>query len=239
MFRRLRLLAVALIAAAAVFAAGAAAEMPSNRDAPTVTTVAAPVVGQPLVGNNGTWLYDDGSACRDECRYAFAWQRCDGAFACEPIAGALERIYRVAPADVGRSLRVAVTATKYDCNARGVDCRNVTRTALSTPTAPVPAPPPAPVRLTIAGVSVVPGARRTLVVRLRITDGVGRAIRSGRVRVSTPSAASSARIRSDGSARVTLRRPTRASASLSIRADRPGDPTAVPVLLAVRVPLPR
>jgi hypothetical protein len=236
MFRRLRLLALALVGAAVLFASAAAAEMPSNRERPTIT--AAPVVGQPLVGNNGAWLYGDGSACRDECRYAFAWQRCTPGDGCSAIPGALQRNYLVGASDVGRSLRVAVTATKFDCNAINQDCREVSRTALSPQTPRVLAPPPPPVRLAIAGLSVSPGAGRVLSVALRITDGKGNAIRGGRVTVRSAASSRSARIRSDGSARVVLPRTRRLSVALSIRAERPGDENAVPASLAVRVPLP-
>jgi hypothetical protein len=237
MFRRLRLLAVALLSATAVFASAAAAEMPSNRDAPTITAVPAPVVGQPLLGNNGTWLYVDGSACRDECRYSFAWQRCIPGSRCEAIAGAFQRAYRVGSEDVGRSLRVAVTATKLDCNAINQDCREISRTALSAPTPPVATPAPPPLRLAIAGLTVSPRAGGRLLISVRITDGNGRAVRGGRVIVRGRGFEHSARARADGSARLVLRRPKRLSVALAIRADRPGDTRAVPATLVVRVPL--
>jgi hypothetical protein len=239
MLRRLRLLALVLIAAATVFTAGAAAEMPQNRDAPTITAVAAPVVGQPLTGNNGTWLYDNGSACRDECNYAFAWQRCIPGGACAQIPGALQRTYVVGAADVGRTLRVAVTATKYDCNAHGVDCRNVSRTALSTQTPPIPAPAPPPVQLTIAELTVAPRGRAALLVALRITDGRGRSVAGARTIVRSAGSTHVQRSGPDGWARLVLRRPKLSSVPVAIRVDRPGDPRALPTSLVARVPLGR
>lgn len=111
--------------------------MPHNNGTPELTGRAA--VGWGVVGHNGSWLYDNGSACGAECSYAFAWERCllD---VCVPIAGAIGRVYKVRSVDVGSRLRVVVTATKYDCGASGADCRWVTRAAASSQTSVVPKP---------------------------------------------------------------------------------------------------
>jgi hypothetical protein len=220
-----RLLVLALIAATAVFASAASAEMPQNRDAPTITGDASPVVGQTLLGNNGTWLYADGSSCRSECQYTFAWFRCGAGGDCAPIPGGRERAYRVAPADAGRGLRVAVTATKHDCNAHGQDCRLVSRTAVSSQTPPVAAPVPPPLKLTIARVAVDRAPRGRLVVSVRVTDGEGRAVGGARVTVRGGSAVTG----STGAARVTVRA---RSVALTIRAERAG---AEPAVLEVRL----
>lgn len=225
----LHLLVLALLAAAAVFVPAAAAEMPSNRDAPTITGAGGPVVGQILLGNNGTWLYADGSACRGECTYAFAWQRCGPGGDCATILGGGERAYRVAPADAGRSLRVAVTATKYDCNAHGQDCRNVSRTAVSAQTPPVAAPAAPPLQLAIAGVAVERATRGRLVVAVRVEDGEGRAVRAARVTVRGVSGLTA----SAGVARVAIRA---SAAALPIRAEKPGARAA---FLEVRLPRAR
>jgi hypothetical protein len=222
-----RLIALALLAATAVFASAALAEMPSNREAPTITEADGPIVGEVLLGNNGTWLYADGSSCRGECEYAFAWFRCAPGRDCAAIPGGTQRAYRVGPADVGSGLRVAVTAKKYDCNAHGQDCRHVSRTAVSPQTASVAAPTQQP-RLTIARV-VVERARRGVVVAVRVTDGDGRAVRGARVTVGRGTALTG----SSGSARVAVRT---ASAALSIRAEKPGTEAAV---LDLRVPAAR
>jgi hypothetical protein len=228
----LRLLVLALLTATAVFASAAAAEMPSNRDAPTITEADGPVVGEVLLGNNGTWLYADGSSCRGECEYAFAWQRCGPGGDCAAIPGGGVRAYRVASIDVGRSLRVVVTATKYDCNAHGQDCRHVSRTAVSQQTPPVAAPVAPPLRLTIAGIGVE-RVRRGLVVAVRVIDDRGRAARGARVTVRGASALTG----TTGSARVAVRSVPRVSAVvLSVRAEKAGAESAA---LQVRLPLAR
>jgi hypothetical protein len=135
----------AVIAAAltALAAAGAAhAEMPQNRGAPEVSGRAA--VGWGVVGHNGTWLYQDGTACGAECLYSFAWERCN-ARGCRPIAGAINRVYKVRAVDVGSRFRVVVSATKYDCGewnyAAGTqECRWVTSRAVSAETTVVQRP---------------------------------------------------------------------------------------------------
>lgn len=133
---------IATIAAALAVAGAANAEMPQNRAAPELTGRAA--VGWGIVGHNGTWLYDDGTACGAECSYSFAWERC-GPAGCHAIAGAAAQVYKVRAVDVGFRLRVIVSTTKYDCGnwnyAAGTqECRWVTRLAASVQTAVVPKP---------------------------------------------------------------------------------------------------
>jgi hypothetical protein len=127
---------VVLIALALAIVGAARAEMPYNNGAPEVTGRAA--VGWGVVGHNGAWLYADGSSCGAECTYTFAWERCRSA--CVAIPGATSRVYKVRAVDVGARLRTVVSATKYDCNAHGVDCRWVTRVATSPQTDVVPKP---------------------------------------------------------------------------------------------------
>ena len=222
----LRLLLPAALVAGAVFASAAAAEMPENRDAPTITDAGGPVVGQLLNGNNGTWLYADGSGCRDECRYSFAWYRCIPGGPCSAIPGGVARSYRVGPADAGRTLRVRVTATKNDCNAIGQDCRLVSRAATSAETAPVSAPAALPARLAIAGVAVERGSRRTI-VGVRVVDERGLAAPGARVTIRGARPAATG---ATGVARIVLRGPARL---LAIRAERTGAPAAS---LSVRLP---
>lgn len=234
---RLHLFMLPLLAGAALFAPGAAAEMPQNREAPTITTAASPVIGQTLLGNNGTWLYVDGSPCRGECQYSFVWQRCAGAGDCTTIPGGDRRAYRVNPADVGRSLRVAVTATKYDCNAIGQDCRNITRTAFSPQTATVERPSETDTRLTIARVAAARAARGRLAVAVSVAGERGRPAVGARVTVRSGRTVRTAVVGSSGVARVLLRVRTRATAvGLSVRADGAG---AAPARLDVRLPLSR
>jgi hypothetical protein len=125
-----------------------------------------------------------------------------------------------------------VTATKFDCNAIGQDCRNVSRTAVSAPTPPVAAPTAPPVRLAIAGVSVE-RARRGLVVAVTVKDDRGRAVSAARVTVGRGSALTG----TTGAARVAVRPGSRPSAvTLSVRAEKAG---AEPAALQVRLPLAR
>jgi hypothetical protein len=222
---RTLLLFVPAALAFAVFVSAAAAEMPENRDAPTITEAGGPVVGQLLNGNNGTWLYADGTGCRDECRYSFVWFRCIPGGPCAAVPGGATRAYRVALADVGRTLRVAVTATKHDCNAIGQDCRLVSRTAVSAETEPVaPASPPA--RLSIAHVGVERATRGRLVAVVRVADERGRGAAGVRVTVrgARPDVTDAA-----GVARVAVRAGT---ALLAIQAERVG---AAAATLTVRL----
>lgn len=80
-----------------------------------------PVVGETLTAQEGTWT---GSPDR----YTYQWRQCDAAGSnCAAISGATGKIYGVRSADVGRTLRVEVTAV----NPRGRS------TAISNATAAV------------------------------------------------------------------------------------------------------
>jgi hypothetical protein len=133
--RRLLGIGAAVFLAAAGFATVAAAESPRNSQQPSISGTAD--VGQTLTGANGSWLFNDGSACTD-CTYSFQWQRSADGYFFVDISGAAAQTYTVTAADRGYYLRVAVTATRYDCNARGVDCRWVSVTAYSSRTSVVP-----------------------------------------------------------------------------------------------------
>jgi hypothetical protein len=62
-------------------------------------------VGQTLSASTGTWSENPTS-------YEYQWQRCNSAGAgCVPISKATTSTYTVASADVGGTLRVAVTAS--------------------------------------------------------------------------------------------------------------------------------
>jgi hypothetical protein len=133
---------IATIAITLALAGVARAEMPQNRGAPEVTGRAA--IGWGVVGHNGTWLYDDGTACGPECAYTFTWERCN-ARGCNALVGATSRVYKVRAVDAGYRFRVIVTTTKYDCGAHNtqtgqIECRWVTRAAASPQTEVVPKP---------------------------------------------------------------------------------------------------
>ena len=81
----------------------AAVSPPANTGAPTISGAATQ--GSALTASSGTWTNSPGS-------YAYRWQRCNAAGAsCASISGATAQTYTVAPADVGSTLRAAVTAT--------------------------------------------------------------------------------------------------------------------------------
>lgn len=76
--------------------------VPKNTAPPTIT--GSPVVGETLTASTGTWSGGRSS-------FTYQWQRCDAAGAsCTSIAGASGQRYVVADADLGSTLRVAVTA---------------------------------------------------------------------------------------------------------------------------------
>lgn len=125
--RRARPVAAAALAAAALTAlllplAGTARtqQAPSNTSPPTISGSA--VEGQTLAASSGSW------SGATPMTFAFQWQRCNAEGAeCAAIAGATGTTYTLGNADVGRRLRVLVTAT----NAEG------TASALSEATAVV------------------------------------------------------------------------------------------------------
>jgi hypothetical protein len=147
------LLLLALAAVTLVFPLTTRAESP-NINTPASISGSA-VVGGSLTAHNGTWLYGDGSSCQSDCVYTYQWQRCTpDQSTCNDIGGSTGRFYTVQGADAGSRLRAMETVTKYDCNAHGVDCRYVSKSAPSmmtevvpgsAPTTPTsPAAPPTP-----------------------------------------------------------------------------------------------
>jgi hypothetical protein len=114
----------------------AAASTPS----PPVNTVrpsisGTPQSGQTLTANRGTWTG------AQPISYAYAWKRCDTNGAnCATITGATGSTYVATSADVGRTLRVSVTAT----NSVGSDTvtSNPTTVVQGTATPPANTSPP-------------------------------------------------------------------------------------------------
>jgi hypothetical protein len=93
---------------------------PPNTAPPTIT--GSTVVGQTLTASTGTWT---GSGIT----YAYAWSRCDAAGAgCTAISGATLSTYTLVSGDVGRTIRVAVTAT----NTTGSNTVTSAQTAVVT-----------------------------------------------------------------------------------------------------------
>ncbi len=78
---------------------------PVSTGVPVVSGSASVSVGQTLSASTGSWSGSPSS-------YAYAWERCDSSGgSCAAIAGASGSSYVVAAADVGATLRVAVTAS--------------------------------------------------------------------------------------------------------------------------------
>lgn len=157
---------------------------PTNVTEPSISGSAA--VGNRLTANRGEWVGDT------PITYGFQWLRCNQAGDnCGEIASATDNQYVVVDGDVGRTLRVRVTA-RNDVGTRSV---------ISNPTGVVgsnqpPPPPPGsslPVedlkaagdRLVIASVQFSPNpvTSRTapITVRVRVTARGGRPVRGALV----------------------------------------------------------
>ena len=96
------------------------AKAPQNTAPPTVSGTTE--VGSALTTSNGTWS-------NSPTKYTYAWERCDEhGNKCSTISGAVSATYTLTTADVGTTLRAAVTAS----NGTG------STTATSVPTAIVP-----------------------------------------------------------------------------------------------------
>jgi hypothetical protein len=137
------LLLLALAALTMVFPLATRAESPNVNTSASISGSA--VVGGSLTAHNGTWLYGDGTSCQSDCVYTYQWQRCTpDQSTCNDIGGSTGRFYTVQAADAGSRLRAMETVTKYDCNAHGVDCRDVSKSAPSGMTEVVPGSPSSP-----------------------------------------------------------------------------------------------
>jgi hypothetical protein len=166
---------------------------PQNTALPAITGTAA--TGQTLTATTGTFSGDQ------PITYAFQWQRCDTAgAACVPIGGATAQTYVPATPDVGRTIRVVVTATNTLGSAN----------ATSAPTAVVRVGlPPGAIRLPSGLISIpvtsvtdlqrlvirrvafspipVRSRQTTITVRARVFDTRGFVVRGALVFVrSTP-----------------------------------------------------
>lgn len=210
---------VAAALAALVPAAPARAEMPANRDAPTITGPA--LVGEVMLGHNGTWLYADGSACGPECTYRFRWERCS-ASGC--TTASTNRGYRPRLADLRRGLRVHVTVTKYDCGewnyAAGTrECRFDTRTAASAPVTIIARGRVAAARVAWPARLRIERVVRGRTLRVTVGDTLGRLVRGATVSVRGRRAVLARRTtNADGTAVVPVR--ARDARTVTARAGR-------------------
>jgi hypothetical protein len=242
--RKLQLLLVAgfasgLTALAAVVAMADAqpAVVPKNTEAPAVVGTAQD--GELVAAKDGEW---DGT---DPMTFTYQWQVCDGAGGnCANINGATGKVYRIATADVGRRLRVQVTAK----NASG------SKTVAAEATAPVVRPTGAtrlqdgkysipaasvkqPYRLVLSGLQFTPTvlrSRQTFTGRFRVTDNRGYVVRDAIVLVTGVPlgwifASQEVRTNVDGYAQIQLQPTTRlrlvrgGSMVMFIRARKEGD----------------
>jgi hypothetical protein len=153
----------------------------SGTSAP-VNTVRPAISGTPQPGEELTTT--TGSWSNGVRTYAFQWQRCDAAGAnCHDVTGATGRTYGVRSADLGGTIRVAVTAT----NIVGSNTATSDRTeVVKTGTPPATSPGNHRPTLTILSVRFV-GARAY--VRFRVCDDSRRnlAITERDVKAGVPS----------------------------------------------------
>jgi hypothetical protein len=131
------LIVFGVFAAGAVSAPQAGQEMPTPRSGPSVAGTAQE--GQTLEARGGQWLYADGLDCNsrpaEPCKITWLWQRCNPqATSCGDIPGATSTSYLLTAADVGGRIRVVQTLTKNDCDAHGLNCRDVGSSQVSAPT---------------------------------------------------------------------------------------------------------
>ncbi len=127
---------------------------PVNTAAPAIS--GTPQTGQTLTASQGTWTSDT------QPTYAYQWQRCDSSGNnCAAITGATTNTYVVQDADLGKTIRVTVTAT----NPSG------STSATSSQTAAVTQPGPAGGIKLSNGKTSIPASSETATDRL-IIDGV-------------------------------------------------------------------
>jgi hypothetical protein len=108
-----------------------AAAVPGNTALPTISGTAKD--GQTLTSTTGTWSGSPTS-------YARAWQRCDTAGAnCVAISGATATTYLLTSTDVGKTIRVKVTATNASGSANATSAATATVTAAAPVNTAVPA----------------------------------------------------------------------------------------------------
>jgi hypothetical protein len=102
------------VIAAAVVVSGAGARAttaPANATPPTVSGTARQ--GQTLTASSGSW------SGTPTISYAYLWQLCNaGGSGCNAISGAHSATYTLVAGDVGRTVRVRVTATNGDGSAQ-------------------------------------------------------------------------------------------------------------------------
>jgi len=213
--------------------------LPVNTSIPLVT--GSGLTGSTMTAQPGTWTG------RQPIRFSYQWLRCNNAGGeCAAIAGATGRTYRLTSADVGRKVRVNVTAR----NAIGA----VTVISGESAVVDVPLPPgavrlgsgaisipvtsvPADHRLVVSRVGFSPNPvtsrRQALTVRVLVRDTRGYVVRDALVLIrSTPRVSSGGRLVTATDGWVTFRLqplarfPLRKQGNVQffVKAYRSGDP---------------
>jgi hypothetical protein len=169
------------------------ATAPSNSSPPTIA--GTPQDGQSLSAGNGSWNGTQPIA------NTYQWQRCDqNGASCADVAGATAQTYKLGSADVGRTVRVVVTAS----NAGGRSSASSAPTGVVQPAGPadqielpsgqtsIPATSVAPPeRLIVDSVRFTPNPVRSraapITVRVHVSDTRGYVVRGALVFLrSTP-----------------------------------------------------
>ena len=153
---------------------------PGNTSPPTISGTAA--VGEQLTANEGGW-----SGAPD--RFGYQWQQCDANGSnCSSIAGATGKIFGVRSADLGRTLRVAVTAINPRGRTTAVSNATPTvRPAIGGGTGPaIPVSSVSlPDRLVASAATFSPSAIRNrtdlMTMRVRVNDTRGRLVQGALV----------------------------------------------------------
>jgi hypothetical protein len=213
--------------------------------------------GKTISASTGSW-----QSAGSISSYAYAWQRCDSHGAnCARIDGATKSSYALGAADVGHTIRVAVTATSaFGSTVASSDPGAVVVAAAGAGATPLPAggvsipvaDVVAPQRLVVSSVKFMPTrltSRDPFAARFRVTDTQGHAVRGALVyAVALPygqvRGASEVQTGGDGWAQIQLL-PTpslslrRGALVLFVRVRKPGEPLLAGVssrrLVQVRV----
>jgi len=159
---------------------------PANTARPTVA--GTPQVGEELTAGEGRWT-------GVPTRFTYQWQRCDSNGAnCANVGGATAKTYGARAADVGRTVRVQVTASNANGSASAASDRSQVIRAAGSSGAP-PASGDSvdvssislPNRLVASRVGFVPRSIRTrevpVTMLVRVADAQGRLVRNALVYV--------------------------------------------------------
>jgi hypothetical protein len=182
----------ALVAALTLFAggglaAGSAAQAnyaPTNTTAPSIS--GTPQVANVLTASPGTWTSDTTPT------FTYAWQSCDAqGNTCAAISGATASTYTVASTDVGKTIRVAVTATNPSGSSSATSAQTAAVTQAGSTTPPPAGGLPAGAIKEASGLTSIPASSVTATDRLVIdsvkftpTRLTSRAAFSGRFHVA-------------------------------------------------------